>query len=555
MDDSCAVCADNLEWVAFGTCGHRDVCSTCVARLRFLCNERSFCICKTESNVIFVTKALGDYTRNISDLSVFPSQAREGRTGLYWYHEDTQAFFDDVDHYKVIKAMCRLSCNVCDQSRDRVKRQGNFRNIEHLKGHLFHMHRLIMCSLCLEGRKVFISEQKLYSRAQLDRHIKNGDSEVDGTESERGGFMGHPNCEFCKTPFYGESELCLHLSTEHYTCHICQRLHPGQHKYYKKYDNLEARRLLYHYRCEDEACLAKKFIVFLSVAELKRHNTIAHGGRMSRAQRNDALQLPTSFKNRLSNEDNGYGRETNFRPQLYDNGYQLSMVTEASLGTANVPSASSTVQVVCTQGGTNNIDPLVQPFESLSTMYSESSSTYLRAMGAGSRGAPFQESSFSYLPMVPENNTEEAHQRCQKNRKKKNSSQAWVATSCRPMEASSSSSQNGKTTNIADASSVVTGNEAAQTSYMSSNHAKAPTQPATEGILIKSSSQTSSGNASRISQSSSTPNLANGGYLESESNVPATHRQKPSSRSRVLRIVQEVHTTNKSLAKKVLSYS
>lgn len=56
MDDSCAVCAETLEWVAYGPCGHRDVCSTCVARLRFICDDRRCCICKTDCSVVFVTK-------------------------------------------------------------------------------------------------------------------------------------------------------------------------------------------------------------------------------------------------------------------------------------------------------------------------------------------------------------------------------------------------------------------------------------------------------------------------------------------------------------------
>lgn len=104
-------------------------------------------------------QALGDYTRMISDFSVLPSEPNEGRVGTYWYHEDTQAFFDDVDHYKMIVAMCRLSCSVCDnkteeQPSDGPKRRPRlFRNIEQLKGHLFHQHKLFMCSLCLEGRK------------------------------------------------------------------------------------------------------------------------------------------------------------------------------------------------------------------------------------------------------------------------------------------------------------------------------------------------------------------------------------------------------------------
>lgn len=105
---------------------------------------------------------MGDYTRIISDFAVFPPEPKEGRAGSYWYHEGIQAFFDDSDHYKMIRAMCRLSCSVCDrmeeQSGEGPKRRGKFRNIEQLKGHLFHQHRLLMCSLCLEGRKViFVS--------------------------------------------------------------------------------------------------------------------------------------------------------------------------------------------------------------------------------------------------------------------------------------------------------------------------------------------------------------------------------------------------------------
>ncbi|KAK6239545.1 hypothetical protein QUC31_005014 [Theobroma cacao] len=404
MDDSCAVCADNLEWVAYGACGHRKACATCVVRLRFICNDRRCCICKTESNVIFVTKfqALGDYRRIISDFSVLPSEVREGRVGTYWYHEDTQAFFDDVDHYRIIKAMCRLSCSVCDKMEAQgAKRQGKFRNIEQLKGHLFHRHRLVMCGLCLEGRKVFICEQKLYTRAQLNQHINTGDSEVDGTESERGGFMGHPMCESCKTPFYGDNELYSHMSTEHYTCHICQRF------------------------------------IFAEIITYG-HNTMEHRGRMSRAS------IPTNFQYRQSNEDNRRGRGRTFRRELSDNDHQLSMAIESSLDTASDPPASPTAQVVS--------DPLVQPCKLLSSTDSNSAAGYLKALGGGSRGVPWQESSFPPLPNGPSlsqqklkhsseglaNNTMAAHLRRQKNGNTNvfNSAQAWPVTSRRPVQAS-----------------------------------------------------------------------------------------------------------------------
>ncbi|KAM7275807.1 hypothetical protein ACFE04_017673 [Oxalis oulophora] len=421
MDDSCAVCADTLEWVAYGPCGHREVCSTCVARLRFICDDRKCCICKTESDKVFVTKALGDYTRMINDFTVFPNEVREGKVGSYWYHEDTQTFFDDMDQYRMVKAMCRLSCSVCDNmdenSNDGPRHRGRFRNIEQLKGHLFHRHRLLMCSLCLEGRKVFICEQKLYTRAQLNQHINTGDSEVDGTESERGGFMGHPLCEFCKSPFYGDNELYLHMSTEHYTCHICQRQHPGQYEYFRNYDDLENHFRGEHFLCEDEACLAKKFTVFQSEAELKRHNAMEHAGRMSRSQRNAALQIPTSFRYRRSNEQDNRRRRGRIAFQdPPDN--QLSQAIEASLEThsndnntlrdSSPPLSASRVEPVIIDH--SDIDPIIPAFESLTSSDSEAVSRYRQALG-GNVGA-LQGSSFPPLPMAPSqsisNNTPES---------------------------------------------------------------------------------------------------------------------------------------------------
>ena len=82
---------------------------------------------------------------------------------------------------------------------------------------------VIILTSVLYGDQIFICEQKLYTRAQLNRHLNNGDSEVDGSETERDGFMGHPMCKFCQNPFYDDHELYTHMSTEHYTCHICLR--------------------------------------------------------------------------------------------------------------------------------------------------------------------------------------------------------------------------------------------------------------------------------------------------------------------------------------------
>ncbi|KAI4989571.1 hypothetical protein ZWY2020_036888 [Hordeum vulgare] len=332
MDDSCAVCADALEWVAYGPCGHREVCSTCVVRLRLVLNDPRCCICKTDCPSVFVTRAMGDYTKVIPDFSALPADAREGKAGQHWYHKDTKAYFDDADHYKMIRAMCRLSCSVCDNAdedqagRGQAQRGGSrFETMGLLQGHLSRCHGLYMCSLCLKGMKVFICQQKLYTKDQLARHTQKGDPQVDGSEAQRSGFAGHPICEFCRRAFYGDNELYEHMNREHYSCHICQRRHPGNHDYFRNYDELEVHFRRDHFLCEDDACLAKKFVVFQSDAEINRHNAMEHGGRMSRAQRNAALQIPTSFMYQRNEQDQrrGRGRGRNAHFDRHDSDFSL----------------------------------------------------------------------------------------------------------------------------------------------------------------------------------------------------------------------------------------
>ncbi|MBA0589819.1 hypothetical protein Gorai_018546, partial [Gossypium raimondii] len=364
---------------------------------------------------------------------------------------------------------------VCDkieeQSNAGIKRRGKFRNIEQLKGHLFHQHRLVMCSLCLEGRKVFICEQKLYTRAQLNQHINTGDSEVDGTESERGGFMGHPMCEFCKSPFYDSILDNMNITRTITTLR--------QDDFY-----ISIHFLRDHYLCEDETCLAEKFIVFQSEAELKRHNTIEHGGRMSRAQRSAALQIPTSFRYRRRNDDTRRGRERTTRYEPSDNDHQLSMAIEASLETASDPPASSSTQADSDCGDINDIYPLVQPFELLSAAVCESSSRYLQALGGGSRVAPLQGTSFPPLStpastsqQTPKHssdglpiNTMAAHLRRQKNANTNvlSSAQEWPETRHRLLQAASRSSQVRPATNVAAETSLGNSNGFPQLSSASS---------------------------------------------------------------------------------------
>ncbi|XP_028101560.1 E3 ubiquitin-protein ligase HEL2-like [Camellia sinensis] len=584
MDDTCAVCAETLEWAAYGQCGHHEVCSTCIARLRFICDDRRCCICKSESNIIFVTKALGDYTRMINDFSIFPVDPTEGQVGPYWYHEGTQAFFDDLDHYKMITGMCKLSCNVCDKKDDQgsedLKRRGKFRNVAQLKSHLFHHHKLFMCSLCLEGRKIFICEQKLYTRAQLNRHINFGDSEVDGSESERGGFMGHPMCEFCRNPFYGDNELYTHMSTEHYTCHVCQRQHPGQYDYFKNYDDLEIHFRQEHFLCEDEACLEKKFIVFATESEMKRHNAMEHGGRMSRSKRNAAFQIPISFQYRSSRERDQNRRGRVFQPDYSDS--QLSLAIEASLATANANmprGTSSRAQTESDHRETGEINSILESFESLASADSEPSSRNRQAMGQNSRNnTPLETSSFPPLPVAARNNhqkqrngseglgrnTMAARLRHRNHVTVLNASQARPTASRQPTSLIVGSSQLrpissfGHVLSSGSASFITkpaTVNEVGPSNFSSSMQIRSTTADAQSASSASSSTKTRS--SKKVSHSTSTPNLVDRGSLDPAVSefppVSATRPNKLTKNTQPLPKAEDVRTANKSLVQRIRS--
>ncbi|KAF2320115.1 hypothetical protein GH714_025242 [Hevea brasiliensis] len=98
-----------------------------------------------------------------------------------------------------------------------------------------------------------------------------------------------------------------------------------------------------------------------------------------------------------STEQDRRGRGTFHRDQYDD---QISIAIQASLETANSestshdPSSSSSAQIVSVHEDVNYIDPLLQPFESLTATDSEQPSRYLQALGQGSRNTPLEESSF-----------------------------------------------------------------------------------------------------------------------------------------------------------------
>ena len=67
--------------------------------------------------------------------------------------------------------------------------------------------------------QIFVCEQLLYNKAQLERHNRQGDETGPLAESS---FKGHPLCKFCKQRFYDSQELFRHMESSHEHCFLCR---------------------------------------------------------------------------------------------------------------------------------------------------------------------------------------------------------------------------------------------------------------------------------------------------------------------------------------------
>ena len=290
-------------------------------------------------------------------------------------------------------------------------------------------------------------------------------------------------------------------------------------------------------------------------------------------------QIPTSFRYGHGNElDQRRGRGHTFHRNFSEN--QLSMAIESSLETANAermfhgPPTSNSVQVDVDRGNAY-IDSVIQPFESLDTAGSESSSKYRQPLGQNSRSAPLEDSSFPPLPIASSNsqqkpkhglvasssNTVAAHLRRHRNVSVINSAYAWPAAARGTMQQSSSNpAQSRLTTNIAPGIShnsgltkTVVNNGPAPSTYASSVQA---THRTAHGHLSPRASRDKHDNG-RIVHSASAPNEIGSSPVEpSLSDFPpvsaAQMSKLPTSGQSSLN-TEDVHTANKSLVEKIRS--
>ncbi|KAA6428253.1 MAG: hypothetical protein FRX49_01849 [Trebouxia sp. A1-2] len=401
MEEYCAVCAEPIQFTAYGPCGHKDACSKCIVRLRVVLEDKRCVICQQEHDSVFVTKNLGEFTPTLpatafADLQVVGRELQGELKRL----RDANAYFEDEEHFEYLRqallgcaaaadrpnaallahstALYRQLCSFTHpdlaEVPDDVPQQ--YRGLKALKDALrTHLQRYF-CDVCLEGRKVFLSEQVLYSKQQLNSHKQHGDREGPLAES---GFTGHCHCKFCHKWFYGENELWKHMSEKHESCFVCKRSNPDRHVYYKDYAELEEHFRHEHYLCEDTICRQERFQVWSTEAELHQHRVKVHGDHMSRHEKRLAMRIPLDINFRRGEDVQSSGAagpsgttiggaggvRSRFRlrePNHRQDQSQIASAIQASMDSANAEAAlrdnrqQALAQLVCLHIHTSFID-------------------------------------------------------------------------------------------------------------------------------------------------------------------------------------------------------
>jgi hypothetical protein len=224
--DMCLVCShEHLRYQrAISPCGHNDICALCHIRLRRLHEDKRCPICKADNSTLVVDADDADGShKSFEDYEIWGNELGSN----YTFQEDLGMFFP-VQYYKesvlpLFSLQCGVrncpfknvedtfvpastTCVVASSSKGSAgkhtekKRLGG---IKALKEHLKVEHGLVLCQLCVEGKRDFVSNLPRFTPSQLNNHLARGD----GTES---GFKGHPLCNFCKPKrFYDLTKVRL----------------------------------------------------------------------------------------------------------------------------------------------------------------------------------------------------------------------------------------------------------------------------------------------------------------------------------------------------------
>ena len=264
MTMECLICCDHPAYMTIGPCNHISICVECAFKHRSD-NKNHKCIyCNTLCKEILAIPN--------------PKPSSKIEFNNYQHKKKTAfvhgIFYMDEGGKLECNALKKISCPIanCNSTKDL------FLDTLNLKKHLKKAHRRHFCDLCLDNRKLLLSEQKIYRKQELDRHLQEGDLDNEGNCISL-----HPFCSFCNFHLYNEQNFLDHNRRDHIKCHICTG---KKYKYifYRDYASLNIHFNKTHFACREKECINKAFIAFRSEAELINHYEHEHTSSKSKGK-------------------------------------------------------------------------------------------------------------------------------------------------------------------------------------------------------------------------------------------------------------------------------
>ena len=247
--------------MVIGQCNHVNICIECSFKYRSD-NQNKKCIyCNTICDEVIVIPNPGnDQPGTFRDFQ--NKRVVEFKYGICYYDKSGSI------------ACERLKKLVCPIPECKSKHE-MFLDVEQLKAHLKSKHRRYYCDLCLKFKKQLLSEQRIYRKEELRRHMEQGDLDSEGTV-----ISVHPFCSFCKEHKYDEEKFLEHMRRDHIKCHVCKGKR-FKYMFYKNYRSLRVHFNETHFPCPEQSCVDKAFIVFKTEEELVNHYENEHNSSKS----------------------------------------------------------------------------------------------------------------------------------------------------------------------------------------------------------------------------------------------------------------------------------
>lgn len=274
VDVLCIICAESILFSAISPCNNI-TCHKCCLRQRALYKKNTCLVCRTDHDDVVISEQIFPEEVKFAD---FVEQSRAIASSEHGLH------FTSEEAMKATLSLLEMKCTECSAI---------FPRFGQLNDHVKSAHgNRQYCDICASHKRAFLSELKLYTHKELEKHINDGD---------RTGFKGHPRCRFCRNKrFYSDDELTIHIRDRHERCYLCDQDHYVLHDYYRNYDDLYSHFRALHYVCLIPLCVEKRFVVFREDLDLTAHMLKEHGGIMSKNGRLVVGATSVSFQLQLS---------------------------------------------------------------------------------------------------------------------------------------------------------------------------------------------------------------------------------------------------------------